>query len=74
METRLLLPGRRMCLCQEKGAGGETCGEEMKMRVRWEHWGVTGSLVAFQPFLEGVQSTAGTLPTRDDQLSRAAAF
>lgn len=57
-----------MCLCQE-GAGGEPCGEEMKVQVRREHWGGTGSLVALQPFLEGVQSTAGTLPTRDDQLS-----
>lgn len=58
METRLLLPGRKMCLCQEKGAGRETCGEEMEMLVRWEHWGVIGSLLALQPLLEGVQSTA----------------
>ena len=36
METRFLLPGRRMCLRQGKGAGREACGEEMEMLVRWE--------------------------------------
>lgn len=36
METRFLLPGRRMCLRQGKGAGREASGEEMEMLVRWE--------------------------------------
>lgn len=31
METRFLLPGRRMCLCQGKGAGREACGQETEM-------------------------------------------
>lgn len=74
METRFLLPGRRMCLCQGKGAGREACGEETEMMVRWGHWGVIGSFLAQQPFLEGVQPTAGTVATRDGQLCWSAAF
>ena len=59
METQFLLPGRRMCLRQGKGAGREVCGEEMEVLVRWGQWGVTGSFLALQPFLEGVQPTTG---------------
>jgi hypothetical protein len=35
METRFPLPGRRMCLCQGKEEGRGTCGEKVKMLVRW---------------------------------------
>lgn len=34
METRFLLPGRRRCLCQGKGAGRAVCGEETERLVR----------------------------------------
>lgn len=59
METRFFLPGRRMCLRQGKGAGREACGKEMEMLVRWGQWGFTGSFLALQLLLEGVQPTAG---------------
>lgn len=59
METRFLLPSKRMYLRQGKGAGREACGEEVEMLARWEQRGVTGSVLALQPFLEGVQPIAG---------------
>lgn len=31
METRFLLPGRRTCLCQGKGAGREACCEDTEL-------------------------------------------
>lgn len=48
-----------MCLRQGKGAGREACGKEMEMLVRWGQWGFTGSFLALQLLLEGVQPTAG---------------
>lgn len=62
METRFLLPGRRMCLCQGKGVGREACGEEMEMLVRWGPWGLTGSLLALQPVWKGLSPQLGTAP------------
>lgn len=59
METRFLLPSKRMYLRQGKGAGREACGEEVGLLVRWEQQGVTGSVLALQPLLEEVQPTDG---------------
>jgi hypothetical protein len=59
METRILLPGKRICLCQEKEESRGPCREEMEVLVTWGQWGVPRISFTQQLFLEGVQPTSG---------------
>lgn len=58
METRILLPGKRICLCQGKEEGRGPCREEMEMLVTRGQWGVPRIPLTRQLFLEGVQPAA----------------
>lgn len=54
METRILLPGKRICLCQGEEEGRGPCREEMEVLVTWGQSGVPRIPLTQQLFLKGV--------------------